>query len=218
MKMIKSIEAVLFDQDGVILDSIESTIMFYKELLSHYKKPIPDDNFLRNLRFSMTENMRRLFPELAHLSDEELVKIDKAYEETEDYKRNREKRIKLVKPYEDVLPCLDSLYKRFKIGLVTDGKSKLKEYNLARYFDVAIDQTLVKIGKPNPESLLKALDILKIKPKNAVYVGDASTDMLAAKNAGTHFIALIRDKLASERLLDSRYNVNSLEQIPQLID
>lgn len=45
--------------------------------------------------------------------------------------------------------------------------------------------------KPDPRVFDKVLSDLAIEPQEAVYIGDAVTDAVAAKKAGLHFIALL---------------------------
>ncbi|MEM2974038.1 MAG: HAD-IA family hydrolase, partial [Candidatus Micrarchaeia archaeon] len=38
--------------------------------------------------------------------------------------------------------------------------------------------------KPSPDGIIKMCKTLKMKPRNAVYIGDTEADIIAAKNAG----------------------------------
>ena len=48
----------------------------------------------------------------------------------------------------------------------------------------------VERGKPHPEGLLRALDVLGVTPERAVYVGDTPTDLEMAVAAGAGFAAV----------------------------
>jgi HAD superfamily hydrolase (TIGR01509 family) len=53
-------------------------------------------------------------------------------------------------------------------------------------------------GKPNPESFLKAAELLHIKPENCVVIEDAINGIQAAKNAGMKVIAKVKPERISE--------------------
>ena len=80
--------------------------------------------------------------------------------------------------------------KNIKLAIVTSKKSDiatrgLKLFQLEQYFDVFIASEHTLHHKPNPDPLLKALDLLNIDPTAAILVGDSPYDILAGKNAGT---------------------------------
>ena len=56
------------------------------------------------------------------------------------------------------------------------------------YFRTAVAYEDTTRHKPHPEPLLLAANRLKIKPSGTVYIGDAASDMEAAKAAGMKFI------------------------------
>ena len=62
-------------------------------------------------------------------------------------------------------------------------------------FDLVVAGDDVKNGKPHPDMLLAALEHFHIEPHEAVYVGDAAADILAAKNAGMASIAVLTGAL-----------------------
>jgi len=76
----------------------------------------------------------------------------------------------------------------FKTALATTDSHKRSQESLNKlkinvYFDVVLGADDVERGKPAPDMILKACELTRCSPKDAVLVGDSYTDMLMGKNA-----------------------------------
>lgn len=83
----------------------------------------------------------------------------------------------------------------FVLGVVSnsDGRifSVLDRCGLARFFQVIVDSHEVGVEKPDPRIFQVALDKIKARPEQTVYVGDIySIDVVGAKRAGIHPVLL----------------------------
>jgi phosphoglycolate phosphatase-like HAD superfamily hydrolase len=56
--------------------------------------------------------------------------------------------------------------------------------SLLRHIDVVVGRSEVTRLKPDPEGLLTACRLLDVAPSSAAYLGDATADIEAARNAG----------------------------------
>jgi HAD superfamily hydrolase (TIGR01509 family) len=70
------------------------------------------------------------------------------------------------------------------VDFVLDG------LNLQRFFKVAINRDMVKAGKPDPESLLRAANGLGYPPGKCLVFDDSSSGFRACRNAGMKYIAI----------------------------
>lgn len=61
----------------------------------------------------------------------------------------------------------------------------LKELNLDHYFSIIVGGDTLSTRKPSPEPLHYVADILGVQPENMLMVGDSENDMYAAKAAGS---------------------------------
>ena len=73
-------------------------------------------------------------------------------------------------------------------GIVTNkiekfAKPIIKHFGWNMHAATVIYGDTLAVSKPNPEPLLMAAEQLKIQPENCVYIGDTSTDVVAAKAA-----------------------------------
>lgn len=95
-------------------------------------------------------------------------------------------------PYEDSERTLETLSKRYKLGLITNGPSvgqrnKLRNSGLSRFFDP--EQIVVSgdypFKKPDPRLFIAGCEKLGVLPEESVYVGDIyGRDILGAHRAG----------------------------------
>ena len=185
------IKAVLFDIDGVLLDSFEANRAFYGELLSNfgYSKPTAEE-FQKVFHMSMMDAIK--YSTQSKNKDE----IHKIWEAGRDI--NVPEGL-LTAPInsENIVSILS---KDYSLGVVT---SRIRQniyrapqmVSIEKYFSTAVGYEDVENHKPHPASLILAAERLGVNPNECVYVGDMPTDMQAAKAAGMKFILYAKDAL-----------------------
>ncbi|MBM3200356.1 HAD family hydrolase [Candidatus Woesearchaeota archaeon] len=186
----KKTKAVIFDYDGVLNDSLDIIRQLYNEF---YARGVTKLYFKDNQEFSdffegdMWKNMRSAGMEVTQENKDKCNTIIKEVLHKLDPD---------VKLYPGVNYLLLKLCAHgYKIGIVSNGnreiiKSKLRQYGLDFTIDSIIGYEQVKNPKPSPEGLQKCLEELKVKPREAVYVGDMESDVQAAKAAKVKIIAV----------------------------
>ncbi len=93
-----------------------------------------------------------------------------------------------LKPFPDVVPTLLKLSKKYKLGIITNGRAvkqwdKLIRLGLQHFFDMVIISEEVGFKKPDLRIFEIAIKKAKCKPSEAVMIGDREDDM-AAKEIG----------------------------------
>ena len=195
-------KAIIFDIDGVLLDSFEANLLFFQELMTKAGYPPPTRaQFSELFPLSMTAILRKLLP-----SEEEVVRVF-ALGESQDVAYHLEL---LHLPYRAKEVLLE-LKNKCVLGIVSSRQcNSLFEapvlLALKEYFSVAIGYEHTERHKPHPEPLLVAAKKLGIDPKDAVYVGDVETDMLAANAAGMQFIYYSDKTLPGVKLQASSFD------------
>ena len=110
-----------------------------------------------------------------------------------------------------------------KLAILTNNKSQyaeevLEKFNITKYFNPIIGFNEVSEVKPSPEGILKILDQWKIKPSEAIFIGDMTTDIEAGKSANVKMICVASGLAKKEILLE--YNpdilVDNTEQLIKL--
>jgi 2-haloalkanoic acid dehalogenase type II len=107
--------------------------------------------------------------------------------------------------YPDVMPTLASLRtKKILIGIVTnalrnDYEQILQRLKIEQYFDVVVGTDDCRAAKPNPKIFQYALEKLKLKPSETIFVGDdLRRDYEGSKKAGMKPLLISRQRKASK--------------------
>jgi putative hydrolase of the HAD superfamily len=103
--------------------------------------------------------------------------------------------------YSDARMCLDELKDdRLMLGVVTNHVSEqsarelLAHEDVLDYFQTVVASGTERVAKPDPEIFRRAVERLKCKPPETLFVGDKpNTDVRAAQKAGLHGLWLHRD-------------------------
>lgn len=187
-KILKTIEkpvrGVLFDLDGVVIDTEKLYTRFWMEACRFYGFPMTRDQALKmraaNARLS-EENLRSFFGP------------------TVDYKKCRAKRIELMDAFIEengvetkpgIFELLDTLDAKGISAAITSSAPKeriekhLASVNLKHRFAAICSGHEVPHGKPAPDIYLHGAASLGLHPEECLALEDAPTGILAAYRAG----------------------------------
>ena len=182
------IEAVVFDLDGVLLDSEqvwdEAREQLAKERGGRWHYQAQKDM----MGMSSTEWSRYMH---------ERIGLPEAPEEI-----NREVVECLSASYREHLPALpgakeavERLAARWRLGLASSSNRELIDLALEllgvkQFFAVTVSSEEVARGKPAPDVYLEAVRRLGVEPAHAAAVEDSNNGILAAKAAGMRVLAI----------------------------
>ncbi|MCB9595508.1 MAG: HAD-IA family hydrolase [Sandaracinaceae bacterium] len=180
-------DAVLFDLDGTLLDSIDLILASYRHTLAeHGLPPHSDEDVLSGLGTTLEAQFRRWGYE-ARL--DALVASYVAH--------NLAVHDALVRPYPGVNDVVRALHADgVPLGLVTSkrrrgGEQGLRALGLEGLFAVEIYGDEVTSPKPDPDPVRRALAGLGLPASRRVtFVGDAVHDVDAGRAAGIHTIGV----------------------------
>ena len=209
----RKFDAALFDVDGTIINTGEYIFQAYKYTLAlHLKQKVTWEDVVPVLGLPFRECYRILT---------NLEEVDYLMETHHQYQvQNSDS----VKAYENTLKTLSELKKAgVKIAAVTSHTGELLIRNLKiagidKYFKVIVTPTDVKKPKPDPESIFKALEILKVKPERSVFIGDSPADIKAGQAAKVKTIAALYG-FHGKKLLESKpdFVVDDIKQIIPIV-
>ncbi|MFD2612428.1 beta-phosphoglucomutase [Paenibacillus gansuensis] len=195
----KSVEAVIFDLDGVITDTAAYHYEAWKELGESIGIAI-DEEFNEQLKgVSRMESLERLLRHGNRQDDfTEQEKEKLATRKNEQYKRL----IKRVTP-DDILPGIKQLLvdirqDGIKIGMASASKNAFEvvgSLKIAEYFDYIVDSSTVSKGKPDPEIFLKAAEALQVPSSRCIGVEDAEAGIEAIQGAGMFAVGVGKPQL-----------------------
>lgn len=194
-----TIENLLFDLDGTLVDTTELILSCYKTSVSKLvDNPPSDEEILKGFGTPLTEQLHRLFPTLRDRSDEILAMWRQAQEELHD---------RLIKPFPSTAEVLTELRRRgYPIGVVTSKERVAAERDMALYgllqlADVVVCWDDTVKHKPHPEPILRGLELLGARAGESLYIGDSLHDMKAGRAAGLKVAAAMWGPFAKEPLL-----------------
>ena len=131
-----------------------------------------------------------------------------------------------LRVFEDVLPTLERLVGRWRLGLISNGlaadqRPKLERFDLARFFPVVVISEEAGLRKPDPAIFVLALDGLSAVDRPAAYVGDnPAHDVAGAHAAGLAAVWLRRPDgwHDSAGATKPDAELRSLDELPPLLD
>ncbi|MDR3642202.1 MAG: HAD-IA family hydrolase [Candidatus Doudnabacteria bacterium] len=198
------IKAVIFDIDGVLLDSYKATTIYLKQLGTQLKLKVPSNaSFHKNFYYQPIHETLRIVNKIQNV-DELESRLKKIRGKITDH-------LPYHKLYEGSDRALRELHKKYRLGLASSRTKPgldwyLKFAGTKKYFKVIVGLHHVKHHKPHPEPLLLAAKKLIVKPNECVYVGDAPTDLQAARAAGMKIIIYGRKKVTGADAYITSFN------------
>lgn len=206
MKNRELVKAVIFDLGGTIIKSAEPPQIFHRILEAHgihvqtekirtaHRKNEtehdPEDMAQQGIEYWNRWNMRLL--KTIGIDENRELLARRINEQWFDYAD--------LQVFPDAAQTLEELKRRgVKLGVVTNALAEeiqkmFEKLNLNNIFDVAVGCDACKKAKPSREIFYYALDRLKVRPENAVFVGDSiKYDYEGAKEAGMKTVLISRD-------------------------
>lgn len=199
----KQIKCVIFDMDGVIIDSEEIHKKAYYETFVSLGLNVSEELYKSFTGASTINAFERL---VAHFN------IDENPEELVLDKRKRyvnffenDPNLSLVNGVEDIIKYF---YEK-KITLILASSSAMininrvfNRFNLQQYFKAKISGADLKASKPNPEIFNKAAILSEIPKENCVVIEDSDNGIKAANDANI-FVFGYANKLSEGQTLEN---------------
>lgn len=184
------IDTIIFDLDGTLLNTLEDLMDSVNFALERQGFPLRNIEEIR----SFVGNGIRLLVERA--VPQEVVGTDTfevCFKDFNDYyKMHMEDK---TAPYDGINEMLKNIKKAgFKTAIVTNKVDYAAQELCNRLFpeiDLVVGSVDDRPNKPAPDGAFYAIDTLGSKAENTIFVGDADTDILTAKNAGLKSIGVL---------------------------
>jgi HAD superfamily hydrolase (TIGR01509 family) len=198
---------VIYDNDGVLFDSIESNRKLYNDLcLSMGRGALREEEVQYIHSHTVYEAIHFLF---GH--DEGLEK--KVLESMKQI--DLRKYIVYLKMEPFLLHMLNLLKGNGIIRAINTNRTTsmphiMERFGLGPFFDMVVTALDVKNPKPHPESIEKILQRFDLKKDEAVFVGDSEVDQQTAKSGGIQFIAYKNREVANDLLIEDHLDLLDL--------
>ena len=214
----KMIDTIIFDLDGTLLNTLEDLRDSVNYALEKQNFPL---RTLPEIRSFVGDGIRvlmeRAVPKNTDAETFEICFADfNAY-----YKVHMEDK---TAPYDGINEMLGNIKKAgFKTAIVTNKVDYAAQDLCKRMFgeniDLIVGSSDDRPNKPAPDGVFYALEKLDSKLENTIFVGDADTDILTAKNAGLPSVGVLwgfRDREIIEAE-GAEYIVETVKELENLL-
>jgi HAD superfamily hydrolase (TIGR01509 family) len=207
-------KAVIFDLDGLLVDTEMISYKIYKEILAEIGYDFPLDEYAQ--KFSgktVVQNIKHLLetyhlPWSAELGFSKVVEIEGRFVA---------KGVELKPGARELLSFLKE--NGFKIAMASSSIEEralkiLRQHDLVDCFDAFVFGYEVKNGKPATDIFLKACEKLSEKPEDCLVLEDSEAGIQAAFSANIPVICIPDMKVPSQRYLDmTKATLSSLDEV-----
>ena len=176
-------DAVIFDLDGTLLDTLGDLAASTNRTLAHYGFPQRSVDEVRRFVGNGVERLiRRAVPVN---TDEASLQSCLDWFKTDYMAHMRE----LTAPYPNILALLEALRDSgYKVGVVSNKFDGAVKELCRMYFGPLVSSAVGERPglqkKPARDLVMLCMDELKVRPEHCVYVGDSDVDIQTAANAG----------------------------------
>jgi pyrophosphatase PpaX len=196
-----TLQTVLFDLDGTLIDSVRLILdSYHHTFAAHGLPPRSDEEWLEGVGTPLTAQFAA-FESTAGMLDA-LIATYREY--------NLKHHDRMVTVYPGVVDMLRELKQDgVATGLVTSKNRSgalrgLALVQIESLMDVLVCADEVANPKPHPEPVEKAVRLLAADPATTVYVGDSIHDMRSGRAAGVRTAAVLWGPFGREHLQEAR--------------
>ncbi len=211
-----AIEAVLFDLDGTVVDTIPHILASFRHATADVLgESLPDDELMHHVGIPLVQQMRHF------TTDESTVgRLLSSYHEFSH--RTHDDAVWL---YPNTMSALEVLHRAdVPMGIVTSKSRVMADraitlFELGQYFRTVVTADDTPAHKPDPLPIIIGSEALGISPERAIYVGDSPMDIEAGNGAGAYTIAATWGVASRDRLEAASPGaiINDIAELPPLL-
>jgi len=208
-------EAVIFDMDGVLIDSEPLHIQLEEDIFKEIGANISFEehiSFVGTTSHYMWEYVKNKCN--VPFTVEELVEMDRKR-----YFDYISKHDDAVKPIVGVDELVKELHKR-NMRLAVASSSPIdvieivvKRLKLENYFDELVSGDFVKRSKPYSDIFLYAAEKLNVAPERCIVIEDSNKGVLAAKSAGMKVVGFMNPNSGNQDISMADMEIRSFSEL-----
>jgi len=182
------IDAVIFDLDGVLVDTEHVWDDARKELARERGRPWPEDASRAMMGMSSLEWSRYMHEVVGLPEPPEEISAEVVRRLQDIYRRE-------LPLFDGAVSAVERLAKHWPLGLASSSNRELIDLvlelaGLAEYFKATVSSEEVPRGKPAPDVYLEAARRLGVQPDRGAAVEDSENGIRSAKAAGMRVLAI----------------------------
>ena len=215
--MVKGIQAVIFDLDGLMIDSEPLSKKAWNLLLAEYDQELSDEEFRSTIGLDSLATSS-LLKGLKGL-DEEIERLDEQIEGL---------RLGIIQTEAEAVDGLEELVRilinrGLKIGVASNSpigyvEAALKAINLRNHFPCVMGVDQVAVGKPEPDLYLGVAECLSVEPVHCLAFEDSPSGMRSALAAGMRCVVVPNSDLRGADFAGAYARFESLLDLTAAID
>jgi len=208
------IKTVIFDLDGVIIDSEPVHFELEKQMLDELRVTMSSEEHNTYVGMS-SENMWETIVKKHNLVYQPSELVQKKYSLYINHLTNEQN----LYPIKGVAELIKKLHKNnFKLIVASSSPLEvidavLKKFDLSNYFMATISGTQLIHSKPHPEIFLNAAKLAHSELRECVVIEDAANGVTAAKAAGMKCIGFANPNSGNQNLNKADVIIKSFEEI-----
>lgn len=187
------VRGIIFDCDGVLVDSRDSNRLFYNLIRQRLDLPSiapEDEDYLHS--HSVCECLARIIPE-DRREEADAVRRNLDYAEI----------LPAIFLEEGLVPLLEFLTRRgIRMAVNTNRTNTtermLEHFGIMRFFSMVVNAGGLSHPKPNPEGVYRILNAWRLPREQAAYIGDSFLDEATSRAADVPFWAYKNPKLLAQ--------------------
>jgi HAD superfamily hydrolase (TIGR01509 family) len=207
--------AVIFDMDGVVVDSEHLHYEADSRIFAHFGIRVPAEERLQFVGMSVQKFYTTVCTQYApHLLPDFMIELDRRYRVC--FFRHSE-----LKANAYVYELLDCLKKKKISTALASGSSPelidtiLEKLHLKGFFDVVLSSEKVPRPKPWPDVFLRAAEFMNVLPGECIVIEDSFLGIEAARAAGMFSIGYAGKNGSSQDLSGANRIITSFRHLCQ---
>lgn len=199
----KAFKAILFDLDGVIIDSEPIHEAAFQLTLKQYGHSLTANDYKEHYAGRTdSAGLEQYFKFVNEEHDLSVIANEKS-------KAYLELAASQLVPYEGMTNIIRELAAKYPLGLVTgslrlEAEIAMQACDIQRFFTVVVTAEDVLHGKPDPEGYLLGAHKLGVSPAECLVIEDAPSGLIAANAAGMQSIAITNTHRSDELTLATK--------------
>jgi putative hydrolase of the HAD superfamily len=208
------IKALIFDFDGLIMDTESPEVEAWQTIYAEYGQEFPLQVWVRDVVGSTAAN----FDPAAHLEavSGQALNLPALHSRARTFRLDKQSRLIAMPGVEDILKAAKPL--GLQLAVASSSKHDwvdgyLRQLGLFDKFDVVLGREDVQHIKPAPDLFLAALAALHVQAGEAVIFEDSPNGVLAANRAGVRVVAVPNPITARVEIRGAEFMLPSLADI-----
>ncbi|NIM92996.1 MAG: HAD-IA family hydrolase [Anaerolineales bacterium] len=189
------VKAIFFDIDGTLANTDDAYVRRLANTLRPFRSFFPEYDPTPSARWLVmsAETPINWFLSLLERMRLDFIPLPEADDLADNRERTSHGGIALIPGVGDLIPRLHAVY---PLAIVTArGEAEthrfLEQFNLKRFFRVAVTSRTCRRSKPFPDPVLWAAGELDVNPHSCLMVGDTTVDIRSGRSAGAQTVGVL---------------------------